>query len=275
MTSLPFPTAGQTLAGMAVLAQKTAQTKLTYRMATLVSLAASGFAYCVFLLVWAEVYRNNSRPGPLSRDQMMAYLVVVFLVNAILTLAVEFRFLQRVRMGLVVGDLVRPIPFVFFHLAQALGDVLGNVAYVLPIYVVGFWFVGPSLLPASWLSLVLGALSLGLAFLIGFGVSYLIVQASFVLQSGYGIFFARAALHQMFSGLSAPIIMFPAGLRRAAEWLPFRHEIETPARIWLGQVPLSDVPGMLCAQIAWGVGLIVAGDLIFRAVIRRHQVQGG
>ena len=276
MTELPrAPSLAQTLAGLAMLAQKTAQTKLTYRLATVVSLLASGFAYCVFLLVWQEVYRHNAHPGPLTRDQMMAYLVVAFLVNAVLTLSVEFRFLQRVRMGLVVGDLIRPVAFVFFQLAQAFGDVLGNLLYALPIYLVGFWFVGSALLPASALTLALGFLSLGLAFLVGFGLSYLIVQASFVLQSGYGVFFARAALHQVFSGLSAPLVMFPLGLYRVAYWLPFRHEIETPARIWLGQAALREVPVMLLAQAAWGVGLIVVGDLIFHAVIRRHQVQGG
>jgi len=276
VTPLPrAPALGQTLRGLAVLVQKTAQTKLTYRLATVVSLVASGAAYCVFLLVWQEVYRKNPHPGPLSRDQMIAYLVVAFLVNAILTLSVEFRFGQRVRMGLVVGDLIRPVAFVFFQMAQALGDVLGNLLYALPIYLVGFWFVGSALLPASAASFAVGLVSLGLAFLIGFGLSYLIVQASFVLQSGYGVFFARAALHQVFSGLSAPIVMFPAGLRRVAYVLPFRHEIETPARLWLGQAPLRDAPVMLLVQAAWGVGLIVVGDLIFHAVIRRHQVQGG
>lgn len=276
MTSLPAaPGLGQSLAGFCVLAQKTAQTKLTYRLAMLVSLLASVLAYGVFLLVWREVYRQNPRPGPLSRDQMMAYLVIAFVVNAILTISVEFRFLQRVRMGLVVGDLLRPLGFVFFQMAQATGDVLVNLIYSVPLYWVGVWFVGAALLPASAGAALFGLVSLALGFLIGFGVSYLLVQASFLLQSGYGVFFARSALHQMFSGLSAPLVMFPEGLARVARYLPFRHEIETPARIWLGHASAEETLGLLAAQAAWGVGLIVAGELVFRAVMRHHQIQGG
>jgi ABC-2 type transport system permease protein len=95
------------------------------------------------------------------------------------------------------------------------------------------------------------------------------------LQSGYGIFFLRGALHQVFSGLSAPLVMFPPPLRAVAEALPFHHEIETPARLWLGLVPGREVPALLATQAAWAFGLILTGELIFSAVMRRHQIQGG
>lgn len=275
MKALAAPTLRQSVAGFVLLAQKTAQAKLTYRLATLITLLSSGFAYCVFLLVWREVYRHDPHAGPLSRGQMMAYLVMAFLANSALIMNVETRFLQRVRMGLVTGDLTRPLAFVFFQMAQASGDVIVNVLFAAPIYAAGLAFAGAALFPASPLAAAVGALSLVLAFLIAFGVSYLLVQASFVLQSGYGIFFARAALHQVFSGLTAPLVMFPPSLRRVAECLPFRHEVETPVRLWLGQAPLADAPLMLAEQAAWGVGLLVAGELVFRAVMRHHQVQGG
>ena len=275
MTTLKAPSARQLLHGFVVLAQKTAQTKLTYRLSTVLTLLASVTAYCVFLLVWLEVYRRNPHPGPVTRSEMLSYLVVAFLVNSLLVMSFEVRFLQRVRMGLVAGDLLRPLGFMLFQLAQATGDLLVNALYAAPIYAVGYWFVGPALLPASALSALLAVLSVGLGFLIAFGVSYVIVQASFVLQSGYGIFFLRASLHQVFSGLSAPLVMFPPSLRALARVLPFHHEIETPARLWLGLVPAQEIPRVLAEQAAWAFGLVAAGELIFSAVMRRHQLQGG
>jgi ABC-2 type transport system permease protein len=261
--------------GFAVLAQKTVQTKLTYRLSTLISLLASVASYGVFLLVWLAIYRENPRAGPLSRDEMLAYLIAAFLVNSLLVTSVELRFGNRLRMGLIAGDLLRPLGFLMFQMAQAVGDLIVNLVYVLPLFAAGYGFVGAAILPASALSVVLTALSVALSFLIAFGVSYLIVQAAFVLQSGYGVMFLRASLHQVFSGLSAPLVMFPPPLRRVAEWLPFHHEIETPARLWLGLVPWQEVPRLLAGQAAWGVGLVLAGEVIFGAVMRRHQIQGG
>jgi ABC-2 type transport system permease protein len=272
---LKRPSLGQQLVTFAVLADKTARSKLTYRLSTLLSLIASGFAYCVFLLVWLEVYRENPQQGPISRDQMLAYLVVAFLVNSIVTLSLEFRFMQRVRMGLVTADLLRPLGFMPFQLAQGVGDGIVNLVFALPIGLVGGWFVGRGFLPPDWLAALGGVISLALAFLVSFGISYLIVQAAFVLQSGYGVLFARAALHQVFSGLAAPLVMFPEGLRTAAAFLPFRHTVETPALIWLGQVPASELAGLLLQQAAWAAGLLLLATQLFGAVMRRHQVQGG
>jgi ABC-2 type transport system permease protein len=273
--ALPLPTFSQSASGFAVLALKTAASKLTYRFATVISLVASGFAYCVFLLVWMEVYRVNPNPGPLSETTMKSYLVSAFIVNSILTLSLEFRFMQRVRMGLVVGDLLRPLGFLPFQMAQGVGDALVNGLFVVPIFAVGWWFVGPSMLAASFGHALLGVMSLLIAFIVSFGMSYLVVQAAFVLQSGYGVLFARAAFHQVFSGLAAPLVMFPQALGDVANVLPFRHIIETPVRIWLGLVPSDEVLSLLLGQFAWGVGLLVVAEAVFRAVMRHHQVQGG
>jgi ABC-2 type transport system permease protein len=275
VSSLPRPSARQVLHGFVLLAAKTAQTKLTYRLATLVSLLASVTSYGVYLLVWLAIYRENTRPLPLSRDEMCAYLIVAFLVNSLLVMSVELRFGQRIRSGLVASDLLRPIGFLALQMGQAAGDVLVNMVYALPLFAVGYWFVGSALLPHDGLALALALPSIGLGFLIAFGLSYLIVQASFVLQSGYGVFFLRAALHQVFSGLSAPLVMFPRPLRAVAEALPFHHEIETPARIWLGLVAWPEALRLMAWQAAWGLGLLAAGELILNAVMRRHQVQGG
>lgn len=269
------PTFAQTLRGFAVLAQKTAASKLSYRLATLLTLLASALGYSVVLLVWLQVYRENPRPGPVARDAMLAYLVTAFLVNTVLTLSLEFRFMQRVRMGLIAIDLLRPLGFLTFQMAQGVGDVLMNLVFALPIALVGFFFVGGALLPPSVGSALLGLLSGALGFVVSFGVTYLVVQAAFVLQSGYGVLFARAALHQVFSGLAAPLVMFPPALAGVAAWLPFRHVIETPVTIWLGQVESARVPLLLAEQLAWGVLLCALGNAIFGAVTRRHQIQGG
>jgi ABC-2 type transport system permease protein len=160
-------------------------------------------------------------------------------------------------------------------MAQGVGDVLMNLVFALPIAAVGFYFVGGALLPPSLSYAGLGLLSGAFGFLVSFGVTYLVVQAAFVLQSGYGVLFARAALHQVFSGLAAPLVLFPPALGAVATWLPFRHVIETPVTIWLGQVEAERVPLLLVEQLAWGIVLCGLGHAIFGAVMRRHQIQGG
>ena len=277
--TLPAPlrvaTFSQRAAGFALLAEKTARTRLAYRLSAVLALTASALAYSVVVMVWLAVYRENPKPGPLSLQAMLAYLVTAFVTGEALTLAVDWRVLQRVRMGLIATDVIRPLGFVTFQMAQAVGDLLVNLVFALPIFAVGLWFVGAGLLPPTPSSVAFGLLSGALAFFVSFGMTFLIVQAIFVLHSGYGVVTAKVALFQVFSGLSAPLVMFPEGIRNVAVWLPFRHIIETPVSIWLGQVESARIPGLLLGQAAWGVALITAGTLIFGSVLKRHQVQGG
>ena len=275
MTPLPSPSLAHTLHGFVALAEKTARTKLTYRLSTLIAFLSHGLGYAVFLLIWLEVYRAAPHARAMPRQVLIAYLTLGFMLNSVLNLTVEARFGLRLRQGLITADLLRPLGFLPQQLAQAMGDVIVNGILVLPVGLLGCHFLGPQLLPASAASCALGMLSALFALLINFGLSYLIVQALFVLHSAYGILFTRTAMHQVFSGLSAPLALFPDGLRELAEVLPFRHIIETPVLLWLGQVERAAALTLLGQQLAWLVALLVVGASVFSLALSRHQIQGG
>jgi ABC-2 type transport system permease protein len=272
---LPGPGLSHAIGGFASLVDKTARAKLTYRFSTFMAFIANGLGYAVFLLVWLEVYRQNPAGGVLPRRVMIPYLVGAFVLNAVLTLSVELRFMQRLRQGLITADLVRPMGFLGVQMAQAVGDVLVNLVLAAPLVIVAALVLGRDILPERGHDVALAVASAGLAFVVNFGVSYLIVQATFVLQSGYGVLFTRVALHQAFSGLAAPLVAFPAPLRAVAVWLPFRHVIETPVLLWLGQESPAEALRLLFAQAAWAVALLAGGAGLFEAALRRHEIQGG
>jgi ABC-2 type transport system permease protein len=268
------PTFASNWLGFWVLAEKTLRAKFVYRLSLLVSLVANSLGYLVFFLVWSEVYRGGGG-GALSSERLFPYLVTAFVLNFALSLNVEVRFGQRLRQGLITSDLLRPLGFMPFQLAQAVGDAAGNLVLVLPVLGLAMFEFGGAVLPGDAISLSAGLLSIALGLLVNFGVSYLVVQASFVTSSFYGVYFTRVALHQVFSGLSAPLVLFPPALRAVAEWMPFRHVVETPVRIWLGHAPLAEVPVLLAEQAAWAVGTLALSVSLFRVALGRHQVQGG
>jgi ABC-2 type transport system permease protein len=231
--------------------------------------------YCIFVFIWREVYRQGTGTEAVRRTELFAYLAMAFVLNFALTLAFESRFAQRLRAGSVTADLLRPLGFTPFQLAQAFGDAAMNLVMVFPLFLVGWLYLGAALLPPDVLHGILGLVSIALAFLVNFGISYLCMQASFVTYSSYGMHFTRLALHQVFSGLVAPLTLFPQPLRGIAERLPFRHVIDTPASVWLGLTPLECVPQMLAEQALWAVALIAISAGLLRLVLRWHQTQGG
>jgi len=80
---------------------------------------------------------------------------------------------------------------------------------------------------------------------------------------------------QLLSGFIMPLALLPDWFVSLANLTPFPSMINTPVEIYLGTVQGVQVSNTLFIQLVWLVLLVVAGDLVFRAGIRRLVIQGG
>ncbi len=246
-----------------------------YKPALLMSVLSAGFSYAIPMLVWRHIYQANQQGQAIPARALFPYLLIAGCLNFAFAMNVEGRIGQRIRMGLIATDLLRPIDFQMAQLAQALSDGLFNLILVLPIFGVTLLFWRSSALPRDAAALLAFCPSLVLSFVILFAVSFIFVQASFVTYSGYGITAARNALQLTFSGLSAPLVLFPPALRAVSQWLPFRHTIHTPVSVYLGWIRGVELWAALGEQLAWAVGLLLLGRFMLARALRRFEIQGG
>jgi ABC-2 type transport system permease protein len=246
-----------------------------YKSMLFMSLLSAGFAYAIPMLVWRHVYAANPRALPVPADELFSYLLVAGILNYASIMNVESRVGHRIRLGLVATDLLRPVDFQATQAAQALGDGFFNLLLMLPLFGLAYAIWGEVALPDSPVALAAFALSVLLSLAILFAVSFIFVQATFISNSGYGVFMARSAMQLTFSGLSAPLVLFPDTLRRISEFLPFHHTIHTPAAIYLGWIEGAAIVPALAAQLAWALGLIVLGRWLLGVALPRFEIQGG
>lgn len=266
---------GDELRSYGALFVRSARANFAYRQSLLPSMLSAGLAYAVPVLVWRHVYATN--PGGLGvpAREMFPYLLLAGCLNFALGMNVENRVGQRIRTGMIATDLLKPVDLQLAQASQALSDGVLNVFLCLPIAAVAYAALGHDVLPASGVALLAFAVSASLSFLIMFSISFLFVQAAFYTYSGYGIFAARTALQQTFSGLSAPLALFPAWLRDTSEWLPFRHTIHSPISIYLGWLHGAPLLRTLALQLVWVVVLFGLGRWALVRALRRLEVQGG
>jgi ABC-2 type transport system permease protein len=143
------------------------------------------------------------------------------------------------------------------------------------VFFCGWLFLRGEILPANGEAFGLFLVSFLLAFLIQYLICFVFVQGAFYTYSGYGIFAARGALHQTFSGLSAPLTLYPAFLFNIGQWLPFRHTLYTPVSIYMGMVPVPEALALIGQQLAWVGGLFLLGKLLMVQSLKQLEVQGG
>jgi ABC-2 type transport system permease protein len=233
------------------------------------------FTASIIMMVWWSVYENGAPKGAPAREVLFPYLLLAFCLNFSMSVNSEFRVAQRIRMGLIATDLLKPVDFQAAQLMQSLSDSLFNAFLILPVFLAGRFFLGAALAPASPAALGFFTAGAVLGFLIQFGVVFFFVQGIFFTLNNYGIQVARGALHATFSGLSAPLVMFPETLRRVGEALPFQYILYKPVLLYQGALTGPAAWRTLGEQALWAAILILAGRRLFSRIVHSLEVQGG
>lgn len=244
---------------------------LAYVGAMWLNLAAMGAGFGLTLLVWAYA-RPVEDPG---NPAFFAYLAISFALNFTLSFGLERTVGERIREGLIATDMLKPVDMGGLYLAQAISDGLFQSFMGLVVIALGVAVLGGAMAPASLGAAVAALLSLGLASLVQFYVSFLFVQLIFLTHSNYGPFSTRMVLHNALSGIFAPLDAYPAGLRALAEALPFHHIIYTPIALWQGRIAGPAVNGALLSQALWALALYGLSRYSFDRIRRGLSIQGG
>jgi ABC-2 type transport system permease protein len=254
---------------------RSVRANFAYRQSLLPSMLSAALSYAVPVLVWRHVYALSPHSHAVPPATMFPYLLLAGSLNYALAIGVESRVGQRIRTGMIATDLLKPVDFQLAQASQAMSDGLFNLLLCVPIAVVAYALLGAGVLPANFWAFCGFMASAVLSFSIMFSIAFLFVQAAFFTNSGYGIFAARSALQQTFSGLSAPLVMFPVWLRATSEWLPFRHTIHSPLSIYLGWTSGAHVLSLLFQQALWAALLFALGRWTLARSLRRLEIQGG
>jgi ABC-2 type transport system permease protein len=241
-----------------------------YMGSAVLSLLSATVTFAITIMVW-----RFTTGGPSQQPQLFAYLTLAFCANVTLGSTLENQIGERIREGYVAMDLLKPINFAGLYLAKSLSDYLFQGCIALAAFLVALCFLGSSLAPASPAAAAVSLLSLALGGLVQFQFCFLLMQAVFVTTSNYGVGMTRISLHQVMSGVFAPLALYPPSLQAWARALPFHHIVYTPSAIWLGMIPLDQAPTALLHQVYWIVGLGVAGQWVFSRVLNHLTVQGG
>jgi ABC-2 type transport system permease protein len=265
----------ESLGGYLAYLNRALKANFAYKATTILGLFTSALAYGTTVLIWNHVYTQKGSSLSMPRQEMFAYLALAFCLNYALSINIDQRVGNRIRLGLIATDLLKPLDFQLSQAMQALSDCIFNSFVGLTILVLVFYFLGGQILPKSPLAFGLFLVSLLLAFLVQYSIVFLFIQGAFYTYSGYGIFASRLALHQTFSGLSAPLTLYPPLLLAVGRWLPFQHVIFTPISIYLGRVEGLAALRLLGEQALWGLGLYAAGYFAMLKALSQLEIQGG
>lgn len=252
---------------------------LQYRAAAFAGLCTQFAFGAMHIMVMMAYYKAVGSAMPMTLQQTISY---IWLTQAFLGIVAlwtrDGEIMELIRSGNIAYELTRPLDIYNYWYCRGIAMrtaptllrciPLFSVVFLLPR---GFGLMLPFSLPYG----LLFVLSLLLAILLVSAISNLTYMLTMLSVSGDGIILIMAVLGELLSGMLIPLPLMPDWIQGVINILPFRGILDTPFRIYLGNIPPSAILPSLLHQAIWIVLLIVLGKLIFTPMRRRVTIQGG
>jgi ABC-2 type transport system permease protein len=213
--------------------------------------------------------------GGLTISEMITYVAVSWIGRSFYFNNISRDLMRMITEGEIAMHLIKPFHVQTVMMFEAVGEAgFRLMMFTLPIMVVVvplFDIGGP---PTGDLYLWT-FLSFCLALIIHSQINFLVGCLAFYMKNIHGVLRAKMVSMDFLTGVMVPFTFFPEWFQRAVELLPFQAISFIPVTIYLGKRPGNELYAAIGLQVAWAVGLFVAGRLVWRYSVKHVVVQGG
>lgn len=249
--------------------------QLTYRTATLAGLVTNLFFGVLRASVLIALFGAQPSVNGMTVQGVITYAGLTQAVIAYLSIFGWWDVMQSIEKGSIGADLLKPMDFFTYWLAQDIGRAAAQFITRGLILMVAFGFIFHITLPASPVQWLAFALTLVLSGLVSFAWRFLVNLAAFWSPNALGFGRFAFSLTWIFSGFAMPLRLFPDWFQQFCAFTPFPAMINTVVEIFLGSLSGPAVVQVLLLQVIWFLGLSLLAQLILKAGIRRLVIQGG
>jgi ABC-2 type transport system permease protein len=252
--------------------------RLVYRVNFFLEILSGLFSSVILVFLWIADYRSSARDaiGGYSFGEMVTYILGGGLINTfILTTAENPETSQSIQDGTLSSLLIAPINPYGVWLVRDLGTKLflfmvGLIGYTTVL----FFFRAHLVFPGSPAHLACLGLSLLLAALLQFLIFEALSLLAFWIENTYGIRFTMRVIMEVVGGAIIPLSFFPEIIQKIFLLLPFPFLIYLPMRIFLGKIPLAEIPLELLKEVAWIGALGLVNLVLWKHGLRQYVSMG-
>lgn len=228
----------------------------------------------VYIFVWQAIYKQTEITNGFNLYQMVTYYILVASLVSISTWGINETMAHSIRNGQINKELLNPISYFKYYFGINLGELAFALVVGLATFIICslFWHLT---LPVSMLNFLIFLIVVLLGIPITFFIQMIVGTIGFYTNSIWGMQILRKAVISIFSGIIAPISLFPNWFQNISNILPFKELIYTPINIWLGTIPLNEIGFVILKQIIWGIVLFIIAKIFFNHAVKKITINGG
>jgi len=204
----------------------------------------------VISAVWRAVYQSRPALAGFTLEQLVLYTCTAAMLVLLYEVYVEREIGDRLRSGNLALQLLKPVNYFLYGLAEGTGTLAYTAAFsVLPtVAVLALLFDFPPVEPGG-LALALAMVALG--FGLFFAFCHITALTTFFTVEVWGVEYMRMVLVRFLAGGIVPLALFPEALRAFVLWLPFPYMIYFPTLALTGTLDPALAGRVLALQAGW------------------------
>ena len=260
-----------------------AREELQYRAAALAGLSTQVVFGFILIMVLLAFYASSDAVSPLGVLDTVAYIWLGQALLGLMPWNVDPATSNAIRTGEVVQELLRPVETYRLWYARALAwrtvrtslrfiPMVGLAMLLFPVVGLGTYAMR---LPASMTALAAFCMAVALSALLSTAVTLLIQVLMLWTVSPDGVLRIVPAFAIFLSGGLVPLPLFPVWMQPFLVVQPLRGLVDTPSRIYSGDLVGADALVALAWGVGWVVALVVIGRWGLARGLRRLVVAGG
>jgi ABC-2 type transport system permease protein len=249
--------------------------QMTYRAANLAGLATNFFFGLLRAAVLTALYGARPVVDGISLDGAVTYTGLSQATIAFLSFFGWWEVMNSVYSGDIAADLLKPLDYFGFWLARDLGRAAASFLMRSVTIMVAYALVFDITVPGNIGQGLAVILALVASWMVSFAWRFLTNLAAFWTPDARGVGRFAFGLSWFLSGFLMPLRFFPDWFVRLAKLTPFPAMVNTVIEVYLGVLTGPQILWALLTQLLWVALLFAAGQLVFRAGVRRLVIQGG
>ncbi|NMA84819.1 MAG: ABC transporter permease [Epulopiscium sp.] len=252
---------------------------LQYRMAAFAGICTQFFFGIIRVMVFYAFYHSTVTKAPMTYYQAITYIWIGQATIGMLPWNGDGEIQKLIRNGNVSYELLRPINLYNHWFARAIAlRTAPTMLRAIPIFFIALFLLPKEynmLYPPTWGALLGWLVTTVGALMISCTITNMINIFTLWSLAGDGIIRLLAAIVTLCSGMIVPLPLFPEGLGKIIQILPFSGLVDVPARFYTGHIPFHHLPYYLIYQLFWMIILYALGQWILSKKLKDIIVQGG
>ena len=230
------------------------------------------------VFLWRAIFREPGHGinGYTYDSMIYYYLLTLVVTNLVTPTEDEWQIAADIREGQINSYLTKPVNYLAYRFCIFLSGRLVFTAVTLPpICVVLFCFRDYVNLPSSLLTWICAGVSLVMAALLQFFITYSLAMMAFWILEISTIVFIVYSFEYFLGGQMFPVDIMPAGIQALMKWLPFYYELFFPIAIFMERQRGAAMGQGLAIQAGWVLLAWAAANFMWRRGLGRYQAVGG